>query len=172
MFILARGYERMPADRSSTLYKVKGAHGRLLRIWYNRHMIKDCQVGVKGIVCTEDGCLVLKSENGYWDIPGGRIGGEETIEETLHRELKEELPSIGGYKFGNIVHAFRLSKNIIDGKGLVLLFYKVEAEKFDVALSSEHQGYRWVTKDTLHELRNADIPIESGYYEAIRRVLE
>lgn len=135
-------------------------------------MIKDCQVGIKGLVCVGDTCLVLLSENGYWDIPGGRIDEDESIEETLQRELKEELPGIGVYTIEGIVHAYRLPKNIIDDKGLVLLFYKVQAESFEVVLSNEHRGYRWVTRDTLQQLQGSDISIESGYYEAIRRVLE
>ncbi len=135
-------------------------------------MMKDFQVGVKGLVCVNDSCLVLKSAQGFWDIPGGRIDDNETIEETLQRELNEELSQIGAYTMKDIVHAYRLSKNIADDKGLLLLFYKVETSPFEVVLSDEHQDFMWVTKETLQELRVGDTPIESGYFEAIKRVLQ
>jgi len=135
-------------------------------------MIKDCHVGVKGLVCVRDACLLLKSTKGYWDIPGGRIDENETLDDTLRRELREELPQITNFSIGDIVHAYRLSKNIDDEKGLVLLFYKVDAESFDVVLSDEHQEYRWITRDTLPEFSVSGVPIEPGYYEAVRKVLE
>jgi 8-oxo-dGTP diphosphatase len=134
-------------------------------------MMKDFQVGVKGLICVEDSCLVLKSSQGFWDIPGGRIDGNETIEQTLQRELREELSHIGEYVMKDVVHAYRLSKNIIDDKGLLLLFYKIETTPFKVVLSDEHQDFRWVTKETLQDLLKGDAPIEQGYFEAIRRVL-
>ncbi len=35
--------------------------------------------------------LLLKSKWGYWDLPGGQIKFEETPEECLKREIKEEI---------------------------------------------------------------------------------
>jgi 8-oxo-dGTP pyrophosphatase MutT (NUDIX family) len=137
-------------------------------------MVKECHVGVKGIIQVGNSCLVVQKGIGagsYWDIPGGRIDDSETLDETLVRELKEELPTIGPYHIEGIVHAYRLSRNISDDRGLVLIFYKVIAESFDVFLSNEHDDYRWVTKESLHELLISDHQIESGYYEALRVVL-
>ena len=138
-------------------------------------MIKNCYVGVKGIVKVGDSVLVLKKGSGdgaYWDIPGGRIDDNETLEETLKRELSEELPTLGVYTIGGVVSAYRLSKNIDDDKALVLIFYKVEAEPFDVTLSHEHSAFTWMTKETLPELLTSGTPIEKGYYNAFTRALE
>ncbi len=138
-------------------------------------MIKTCYVGVKGIVKVGDSVLVLKKGSGdsaYWDIPGGRIDDNETLEETLKRELSEELPSLRGYKIGDVVSAYRLSKNIDDDKALVLIFYRVEAENFEVTLSEEHAAFQWVTKQTLPELLTSPTSIEKGYYNALTRALE
>ncbi len=47
--------------------------------------------GAAGICVTSDGGIVLISEDGeHWNIPGGRPEGDETLEETLRREVWEE----------------------------------------------------------------------------------
>jgi NUDIX domain len=47
--------------------------------------------GANGVCVTEDGGIVLISEDGQaWDFPGGRPEGDETWEETLRREVAEE----------------------------------------------------------------------------------
>lgn len=137
-------------------------------------MIKDCHVGIKGIVCVEDRCLLLKkgmADEAFWDVPGGRIDGEEIIEETLVRELHEELPTINAFEIKEIVGAYRLSRNLEGERGLVLIFYKVNAEKFDMSLSSEHTDYKWVTKESLSELVNSDVAITPELYGFLEHVL-
>lgn len=138
-------------------------------------MIKDCHVGIKGIVCVGEKCLVLQKGNGvdaYWDVPGGRIDDDEALEETLTRELREELPSIKEFSIGGVIGAYRLPKNIVDNRGLVLVFYKVVAESFEVVLSDEHAEYRWVTKETVSDLLNSSVAITSEMYTYIAKVLE
>ncbi len=54
-------------------------------------------VGVKGLIRNKDGKLLLLKvpawggSPSYWDLPGGRMNPGETFEETLRRELKEEI---------------------------------------------------------------------------------
>lgn len=137
-------------------------------------MIKDFNIGVKGIIKVKDKCLILKSvknESPYWDIPGGRIDDDESLEDTLKRELSEELPSLGKYSVGKILNAYRLSHDLKDGKGLLLVFYEIEADDFDVKLSSEHVEFKWVSQNDLPDLLTSEVPIEKGYYEALKNAL-
>lgn len=47
--------------------------------------------GSLGICVTGDGGIVLISQDGArWDLPAGRPEGDETWEETLRREMREE----------------------------------------------------------------------------------
>jgi 8-oxo-dGTP diphosphatase len=131
-------------------------------------------VGVKGVVKVGDACLVLKKKTaygGYFDIPGGRIDDEESLSEALMRKLSKELPTLEGYTVAGPIEAYRLSKNISEDKALVLIFYLIRAEPFEVRLSDEHDDYLWVTADTVKDLFRDEYTIEEGYYNAINRAL-
>ena len=136
-------------------------------------MIKDCHVGVKGIVCNKDRCLVMRSSStdAYWDVPGGRIDNDESLLETLTRELREELPSIGAFKIKEVLGAYRLHKNIVDNKGLVLIFHRIEAEHFDVRLSDEHSEFKWVDKNTVRQLLEPGNKISQDLYNILQKAL-
>lgn len=114
--------------------------------------MKNFFVGVKGVIFdSENRILVIKRSGpkGFWELPGGRIDDDETIKETLKRELKEELPNIKLIKIGSIINAHRTDFDLKDNLGLVLLFYVVEAEfKGEITLSEEHADYKWVSIDS------------------------
>lgn len=107
-------------------------------------------VGVKGIIVREDKILLLKKSGDrvFWDAPGGKIDGRETIEQALLRELREELPSVKDVVMGKLLHALVLDRDIKDDVGLSLLFYKIDVTiEGDIALSNEHSEYKWMTFD-------------------------
>lgn len=117
--------------------------------------MKSFNVGIKAVIQKEDKFLVLHSPMGFWDFPGGRIDDEESIQETLTRELKEELPSSRDAVIGDLVAAYRKPKfEVVAGIGLVLLMYKVTASFADdiVEISDEHDEYRWVTAEEAESL--------------------
>lgn len=54
---------------------------------------RSLSIVVKSLINSNNGqkILLLKSKWGYWDLPGGHIKFEETPEECLEREVKEEI---------------------------------------------------------------------------------
>ncbi len=133
-------------------------------------------IGIKGVIYNPDTkrVLVLSAvdQNGknFWDIPGGRINGSETIEQTLKRELNEEITNLGiEYKVGSILNAFRLPRDLKNGYGLMLLFYRIEARIKDAKLNEESNDYRWVNLAEIDSLTSSgEYYIDSGYEEALR----
>lgn len=89
------------------------------------------------------------------DIPGGRIKWGDTVEETLKRELKEE---VGLERFENrgLFHAAisNIDSAVEDG-GLALFIYEcVPDEGFEVRLSDEDIKYNWFgNKEAAEKLR-------------------
>ena len=133
----------------------------------------DLLLGVKGVVRVRDECLVLKKKIGNgtfgWDFPGGRIQKGETPEEALRREVKEELPSIGDFSIGQVLGSHRFM--VID-EPYEVTFYEIDTEPFDVVLTEEHAGFRWIHRDTLSELQSPpDVSIEPGFLKAIKVAL-
>lgn len=98
--------------------------------------LKTFNIGVKGLIVKDNKVLLLKRDLGngqmYWDVPGGRINDNEDILETLKRELVEEISSIGDFKIKEILDVYRLPRDIEKDLGLVLIFYKVNVEDFQV----------------------------------------
>ena len=107
--------------------------------------MKKFYVGVKAIIKEERGYLVLKATKGHWDIPGGRMDGDENFEQTIRREVSEELPGAEVTSVNNLQGAFRLPKYIDGDTSLVLLYFLVDAKlPKEVKLSEEHESYVWI----------------------------
>lgn len=67
----------------------------------------------------------------------------------------------------DLVQVHRLPRDLKNGKGLLLLFYKVIAADFHVKLSEEHSGHLWLTKEELPKLHDSKLKIEPSYCQAL-----
>lgn len=132
-------------------------------------------IGIKGILVKDGRVLLLQrkdqQEKLFWDIPGGRMGEGEDVRDTLVRELREELPGVEEIVIGELLHAAMLPRNLNDGNGLMLLYFKVTAKLEEVTLSEEHITAEWVGIEELEELKTDGVYITEGNKEAVKRAL-
>lgn len=100
-----------------------------------------------------------KSQAGFWEFPGGKIENNESPEDCLRRELKEEL------NISVAVDQFLISSQHDYGSlQIELLAYLCTFLAGDVHLI-DHDTIAWVKKSELqtYHLAPADIPIVNAY---------
>jgi len=131
--------------------------------------MKKFNVGIKAIIIKDGKVLLLKKagEGEYWEVPGGRIDGDESIEQTMDRELHEEVPNISAFKLLGVMDTFRLPRDIAPDLSLVLIYYAVQADfDGDPQISDEHVAWKWC--DQIEALQLA----ESGSHQALKRAFQ
>ena len=116
--------------------------------------------GKNEILILKSGPLELESTKRtkiFWDLPGGKIRKGEQVEETLRREIVEEL-GIDGSKL-QILDIFDASiSNIKISHGeeipLMLITYlcKLPENENNFKLTLEHSEYKWVDIEEAREL--------------------
>jgi 8-oxo-dGTP diphosphatase len=119
-----------------------------------------------GVIIDRDKVLITRrapKENfaGGWEFPGGKIEENETPEESLVRELKEELDItvyVGEF-CAEVTHKY-------DNININLLAYYCTIVKGDISITV-HDKYKWIRiKDLLkYDLLPADVPIAKKVIE-------
>lgn len=109
-------------------------------------------VGTKGLVVRPDGKVLIVressayedgTEEGKWDVVGGRIEPNETVFEGLVREVKEE--SGLSVTPGKLLGVFDGFPNIRgEACHVVRLYFACTAESDTVVLSQDHDAYEWI----------------------------
>lgn len=108
-------------------------------------------VGTKALVHYKGKVLLLRESNAYeegssegqWDVPGGRILPEETLDAGLLREVKEECGL--EVRRGKLLDAFDGFPVIKDETcHVVRLYFLCEAKSDEVVLSQDHDAYDWI----------------------------
>ena len=106
------------------------------------------------IFCTKRG--PGRALEGKWEFPGGKVEKDETHEETIVREIKEELNSIvkpikyiglSSYEYHNL--------SPYDDFSITLYAYKCKLISGDLTLS-EHTDSKWVTVEEMKNMNFAE----------------
>ena len=102
-------------------------------------------VGVIGIIRKEDNILLMrraltKSTNpGKWESVAGKVEFKEHPNDTLHREVKEE----SGLNVLINERPLAVVQTMRGTEPMILVYYLCDYVSGDVALSKEHDAYKW-----------------------------
>jgi len=108
-------------------------------------------VSIKAIIIDDYKVLCLRNERNEWDLPGGKIGFNEDIENCLRREIKEETNlSVDNL---NILKPLNLKFNRVPV--LVLIYLADISCDSQIIISYEHSEYNFFTKS---EIMNLNMP--------------
>ena len=115
-------------------------------------------------------CAVIKNElgeifcckrgpgrplEGYWEFPGGKVEAHETYEQTIKREIKEEL--LSDIKPVNYIGVFNYEYTDLEKPFSITMYaYECKLIKGDLRLT-EHTEKIWAKKESLKELNFAPI---------------
>lgn len=119
------------------------------------------QISTKAIIQKEGKILLIKDPKGLWELPGGRINFGETPQQTLRREIKEEL----GLTISDIsaiidVQTFCTSK-VDTEKQYLLLFFECGVDNYEIVLDHESIAFEWVSLSNINEYSMRDVYINA-----------
>lgn len=117
--------------------------------------MSNIRVAAKALIIKDNRVLILQrkrtspTEKIEWDIPGGGVEHGESFEETLHREIKEEVNITG-----EIIYIIRAWNCLDENKMLYGVTFAVRYLSGDILLSNEHENYHWIP---ISEIQSSDV---------------
>ncbi len=121
------------------------------------------QVSAKAVIFDGEKVLLLKSSDGTWDLPGGKIDSDEDVLDGLRREVLEEtnLKVNPEQLLGTRLRSKRKRDDSMLVTYLCSLAEKPGADS--VSLSDEHKSYKFVRAK-----RALKLPLPDRFREAIK----
>ncbi len=111
-------------------------------------------IRIAGLLIKDNKILLIrhkKEDKKYWLVPGGNLEYGERIEDCLRREFMEELTmEVQAKDFIFLVESISPNKD----RHILNLFYKVEAEKFNIKIGDEDRldGADFFSSDELDNI--------------------
>lgn len=127
----------------------------------------DSQVAVKAVILNKDNKVLILSEKGRWQAPGGRLEQGEKLKVGLAREVYEET-GITDLEIDDAIHVDEWFAVPEDKKvHIVAVFYKCRTASDKITLEPiEHEDFAWVDYEDLD-----NYVIEPEMKSAIEKVL-
>lgn len=130
-------------------------------------------LAVKGIIRQGEKILVVKRSEaddhlpGVWETVGGGMEGEGTPQESLRREILEEVGL--DVKVGEPFHVFTFRKDT--GEFKVGMTFLCDAPEGDVRLSHEHSEYSWIRPEEFRTFESIpSLHKEIAHYAEIQKM--
>ncbi len=115
-------------------------------------------LAVRVLLTDQDGKILIlkrstdsKTNPGKWELPGGKVNQDESFDHALIREVYEETNL--KIALEHVVGASEQNLHIIRAVHIIMSGKIIEGE---LNLSNEHDGYAWVTIETLSDYELAD----------------
>lgn len=124
------------------------------------------RVSVKAVIHIDDCVVLLRKFDGKWDLPGGRLETGEAIQQSLLREVIEEMGlsvSMGPLVYCGVRRREPPKQNVV----VVAHLCTLDGSLDEIVLSEEHTGVRLITIDDLPDLEIAD-----SYHEALENAFQ
>ena len=116
--------------------------------------------GLKVLLLKRNQDLVNERSPWTWDLPGGHIDRDETAFSAAKREVTEET---------KIDLKFLLRMGTDSNIGKLTYFYVSDDWSGPIELSDEHEDYKWVSPNDLH---NYEDEMGNMYYKMVLRALK
>ena len=111
------------------------------------------RVSIKALIINEDKILLIQEADGRWELPGGGLNYNETINQALKRELKEEFGATVNKVDKNPIYIWTQER---EKKGLkyhcLFLGYRVQLKKFKFRESAEAINYGFFNKKEMDKI--------------------
>ena len=126
---------------------------------------QDFHVGLKAFLEKDKKLLILQDNDGFWELPGGRIEKREIYKDLkiiLAREVGEELGKDVKYEIGSIFHNWIRKPNKDKDFTIFLVGFLCIFKEGEITLSKEHKNFRWISKSEAKKLK-----FENTYKKAV-----
>ena len=105
------------------------------------------RVTAKAVIKKDDKILLVEEPDHRWEFPGGKVEFGESPEETLKRELQEEIGLTQDLNIGPILNVWSWVFKFEVHLQFFMLAYSCTTSQTEFQLSQEHIKYDWFTKD-------------------------
>jgi mutator protein MutT len=120
-------------------------------------------ISIKGIIIYDNKVLLLKNERNEWELPGGRLEPDETPEQCVIREIKEELNIFCSVKKLVDVWVYK----VFSDRNVFIVTYLCEClGRPQIVISDEYMDYKWLD---ISKMESINMPY--GYKRSISKVI-
>ena len=116
-------------------------------------------VSVKGVVMRDTQVILLRNERDEWELPGGKLAPDESPEQCVVREIREELGLEVAVRALLDAWVYPITPR---ARVLIVTYGCVEAARREATLSHEHAQLAWFPVEALAAIR-----MPEGYRRSI-----